>query len=182
MRAGFLNKSELVFILFLICYFHSCLSGLVRRINMKGWTALEILVEQEHKTIPEVKLKNFVFKRQNMELEDYSVDPGEVFWSKVCRVDWDEMRKTNAKINVRKLGELARRTGFPNEGILDKVVTDLSEGSRIGVCDSHRVSSSSTNAPSAIEHGKEDTEALFDWLDEGFVIGPFNKDEIPLRK
>ena len=154
----------------------------MRGLILKGMTALELLVAQELKPIPEVKLKVFVSKYEDMKLEDFAKDPGEVFWKKVKRADWEEMKDRKANIDVVKLEELARKTDFPNEAILEKILSDLREGARIGVKEEYRVSSSSTNAPSAIEHGQEVTEALLDWLEDGFVIGPFSKEEVPFEK
>ena len=55
----------------------------MRLLKVRGMTALELLVAQEHATVPGVKVKTFVSKYAHMKLNDYSADPGEAFWSKV---------------------------------------------------------------------------------------------------
>ena len=54
-------------------------------------------------------------------------------------------------------------------------------GARIGVHEGFRVSSSSTNAISALEHEEEVTDALIEWLNEGYDIGPFDPGDIPFK-
>ena len=155
--------------------------GLLRRVTREGLAKLELLLEQQGKPIPEVRKKKFMSKYEHLKLEDYSVDPGEGFWSQVGHVSWEEMKDKGCKIDVRKLEEYAVRTGYPYESILEKVVEDLSKGAKIGVAEACRVSSRSTNAPSALEHGQEVTEALFDWLGDEFAIGPYDEENIPFE-
>merc|ERR1711954_323882 len=33
-----------------------------------------------------------------------------------------------------------------------------------------------------MEHGEEVTDALLEWLEDGYIIGPFKKEEIPFDK
>ena len=54
----------------------SCL-GLVRTLTIKGWTALELLLEKEQKQVPDIKMKKNLPKREGFRLEDYSGNPGE---------------------------------------------------------------------------------------------------------
>ena len=140
---------------------------------------LELLLEQEGKSVPEVKLKIFAPKYGGMKLEDYSTDPGSKFWEKVKKVSWEEVKGMKSKIDPDKLELLATQAGFPDEIMLEKVLKDVREGARIGVSEAYRVSSRSTNAPSAIEHGEEVTDALLEWIDEGYVTGPYEEKEIP---
>ena len=143
---------------------------------------MELLLEQESKGYPDLAMKTFVPKHRGMKVEDYSKDPGTSFWEKVKRVDWVNVKDKKSAINVDKIEELARETYFPNSAILDKVLSDLRDGARIGVQEYYRVSSTSSNAPSSLDHGKEVTDALLDWLDEEYVIGPFKKEDIPFNK
>ena len=83
------------------------------------------------------------------------------------------MRHRKCAIDVDKLEELVLRLNYQNKGRLSAILTDLREGAKIGVASSHRVSSVSTNALSALEHGQEVTDALIDWLEEGLIISPF---------
>ena len=58
--------------------------------------------------------------------------------------------------------------------MLDKVLKDLRHMARIGVEEAYRVPSTSSNAPSAIECGEEVIDSLLDWIEDGYVIEPFD--------
>ena len=149
---------------------------------MRGMTALELILEQEGKAIPDITMKKFIPKYAGMELGDYSVDPGDDFWKKVRKNEWKAMKTVKSNISADKLEELAKIHRYPNEAVLAKVLSDLRVGARIGVSEEYRVASKSTNAPSALEHGREVTDALLDWIEDGYVIGPFDKESIPFPK
>ena len=155
--------------------------GLLRRVKIRGLTAMELLLEQEGKLVPEIQKKAFVAKHKGKGLEDYSVAAPESFRKDIKFNSWETMRLRKCDINVELLERLATETKFPNETMLGKILEDLKEGARIGVNESYRVSSSSSNAPSAIEHGEEVTDALLDWIDEDYVIGPYDPDKVPFR-
>ena len=69
--------------------------------------------------------------------------------------------------------------GYPFPGTLDKVITDLKEGARLGVKEEFRIPSNANNAPSAIEAGYQVTDAVLGWLNDGYALGPFEKKEVP---
>ena len=149
---------------------------------MRGMTVLEMMTEQLEKEVPEIKQKAFVPKHPNKKLNDYSKCPYKEFWDDIEKVEWDNIAGNKGKIDVDKLEELAEEFGFPNEAILSAVVGDLRHGARIGVSDGYRVPSTSTNAPSALEHGEEVTDALLQWVEEGLVIGPYDPGEVPFDR
>jgi len=59
------------------------------------------------------------------------------------------------------------------------VCKDLEEGADIGCKGSARNSSYSSNAPSAYEFGPEVTDAIADWITQGFAAGPFDPSHRP---
>ena len=61
--------------------------------------------------------------------------------------------------------------------MLEKVCTDLKEGARLGVSEDCRVPTTITNAPSALDHGEEVTDALIYWQNEKYAIGPFDENK-----
>ena len=158
------------------------IAGLLRSIQIRGQTALELLKGNENREIPEIKMKIFVPKHETITIEDYAANPPKEFWEKVKKRTWEEMKSKKSDIDADKLEVLAVRTNYPKQSILHKVLSDLRYGAKIGVAEEFRVESISTNAPSAIESGREVTDALLEWLEEGYVIGPFDKNEIPFDK
>ena len=79
---------------FPILLLYLVLIGEVRKVQMRGMSVLELLVEQEGKAVPEVKMKVFAPKYGDMKLGDYSVNPGTEFWAKVKKVSWQEAQGT----------------------------------------------------------------------------------------
>ena len=103
-------------------------SGIVKNMTMKGWTALELLLEQEGKDSPGMAMKVFVPKHKNIKLEDYSVDPGSSFWEKVEKIQWEDMKGKKCLVDADKVEELAKKSSYPNQAMLGKVLKDLRRG------------------------------------------------------
>ena len=143
---------------------------------------MEMMLEQDGREIPPVRKKKFVPKHGGKKLEDYSITPPKSFWEGVRVNVWEDMKQKKSDINVMLLKQLAEETNFPKKSILREVLSDLENGARIGVADACRVSSTSSNAPSAIEHGEEVTDALLEWIEDGYVIGPFDPEDVPFGK
>jgi len=77
-------------------------------------------------------------------------------------------------IDPEKLVDLARRVGCPDWTRLEAVVANLRHGADIGCRGRFREQSFSDNAPSAFEYPAEITDAVADWITQGFVAGPFD--------
>ena len=84
-------------------------------------------------------------------------------------------------INPEVLESLAWETGYPYPTILRDVVNDIKFGARLGVADSYRVQSSSTNAPSAYEFGERVSDSLCKMMREGYIMGPFEENNKPFE-
>ena len=144
---------------------------------------MELFLEQQSKPSPEPNpLKEFKSKHGLPKLDDYSVKPSEAFWSKINKVCWEEVAKVEGGINADKLEQLARQVRYPDQAMLTRVLSYLREGAKLGVSRECQVSSTSSNAPSSLEHGEEVTDALVEWLDNKYAIGPFEPAEIPFKK
>jgi hypothetical protein len=63
--------------------------------------------------------------------------------------------------------------------MLEIVCKDLSEGADIGCHGTARSPSVSTNAPSAFDFAPEVTDAVADWVAQGFAAGPFSPTDRP---
>lgn len=147
---------------------------------MKADSAMDLLREQEQALPrPSIKMKVFKPKHGAQRLEDYSKMPPPDFWDFVTQTTWEEVREVKATIDGGKLVAWAEELGYPNKAALEKVRVDLTYGARLGVAEEYRKASTSTNAASALDHGEEVTDALLDWLKEGYCIGPFEPDDVP---
>ena len=74
---------------------------------------------------------------------------------------------------------MAMEAGFKDKQTLDKVYKDLLEGARIGCEGDFRKPSVSKNAPMAYECGDRVSDAITEWVKEGYVRGPVPKCEVP---
>jgi hypothetical protein len=63
--------------------------------------------------------------------------------------------------------------------MLEIICQDLTNGADIGCKGNFRQSSTSTNAPSAYEFGPEVTDAIAEWVSQGFAAGPFDTADRP---
>jgi len=72
------------------------------------------------------------------------------------------------------LRQLASQLGGGNHPLLEAVCNDLTNGADIGCKDPFRAASYSSNAPSALAFGPEVTDAIADWVEQGFAAGPFH--------
>ena len=69
--------------------------------------------------------------------------------------------------------------GFKDKPTLEKVYLDLTEGERIGCEDVYREPSRSKNAPMAYECGDRVSDAIAEWVRDGYMRGPVSKEEVP---
>ena len=125
--------------------------------------------------------KEFKPKNNIPQLSDYSVSPDESFWSEFPSVTWEEAKLSKCKIDYKLLYQLGIQEGYPDENRLSEACKDLEEGARLGVSPSYYMNSTSTNAISAIQYGYEVTDALADWLQHKYAMGPFNIDQVPFN-
>lgn len=63
--------------------------------------------------------------------------------------------------------------------LIEPVLNDLRYGASLGCKGKFREASTSTNAPSSLEFGRETTDAIAAWVKSGFVYGPVDKSEVP---
>ena len=125
--------------------------------------------------------KKFKSKYDIPELKDYKTDPGSDFWSKCPSVSWEEAQNMKSDIDANKLEKMASLSGFLNTDLLYEILKDIKEGASIGVALGMDVPSDSTNAPSALEFGHQVTDAICKMISEGFVMGPFDENNLPFE-
>ena len=83
------------------------------------------------------------------------------------------------RIQAQKLKVMALEAGFRDNNTLQKVVTDLTEGARIGCTGKFRNPSVSYNSSMAYENGERVSDAIAEWVREGYARGPVNRGEVP---
>ena len=102
--------------------------------------------------------------------------PGEMYWKA-----WPTNNETvgRSRIDGHKLREMAVVAGYGDKQTLSKVFSDLTEGARIGCIGEFRKPSVSTNATMAYESGEQVSDAIAEWVKEGYARGPVEKKDLP---
>ena len=145
-------------------------------------TSMQLFVEQSGKQDSrDVMQKVFKSKHNMPKLDDYAKKPPDGFWNNVEKVTWEDVSRIEGGINADMLESMARQVDSLDKAMLDRVLSYVKNGARLGVSMECQVSSTSSNAASVLEHGEEVTDALVDWLHQRFVIGPFDPDNIPFE-
>ena len=110
-------------------------------------------------------------------LSDYKgeVSDGE-FWKHWPR---NKRKVGKSKLNADRLRELALEAGWRDIDTLDKVYADLKYGASIGCRGKYRGESFSSNAQSAYQNGDRVTDAVAEWIKEGYAGGPFEEKDVP---
>lgn len=109
-------------------------------------------------------------------LDDYGQAPPDGFWFSFPS---NLVQPARSAVDHVKLRLAAVEAGFSNKEVLEAVCRDLEFGALIGCRPDFRHPTVATNARSAIESGRQVTDALADWVTKGFVYGPVPKGEVP---
>ena len=159
------------------------MTGIPGGIRLKALEQRDLVEAQQNQPMPVLPQgKVFKSKHGQQRLKDYSKPAPKGFWETWPSVTWDEAKNMRTNIDVSKLREMASVTKYPYQHVLNQVCENLEHGAKLGVADECQIPSTSNNAVSAFEHGEEVTDALFDWLVSGYVMGPMDKAEIPFDK
>ncbi len=109
------------------------------------------------------------------DLGDYRKAPGADFWDKFPR---NTVKHKKSLIDWVQLQNLALGAGLP-DSMVEPVVRDLKFGAEIGCTGVYRQASTSSNAASAFQYGRQVTDAVASWVKKGFVYGPVDEVDIP---
>ena len=127
--------------------------------------------------VPEVKQK--VFKPRFPELpvlEDYKAGGDTEFWSEFPA---NMSERISPAFSAEALCRMVDRLGCSDRARVDRVLTYLREGADIGCKGKFRCSTSSKNASSAYESGREVTDAIAGWIADKYAYGPVCEEEVP---
>lgn len=125
--------------------------------------------------VPAPALVEFKPKNNLPTLTDYRTDPGQHFWENFPK---NMNRSKKSLICPVKLRNLAFGAGL-SEAVVEPVLADIMQGADIGCTGSFRSPSTSSNASSAFEYGRQVTDAIASWVKKGFVFGPVELTKIP---
>ena len=98
-----------------------------------------------------------------------NMNPGSKYWSSW---PYNGNKVGRSRIDGHKLKSMALEAGYKDKATLDKVFIDLTEGARIGCEGTFRQPSFSTNAESALGNGEKVSDAIAEWIHEGYAHGP----------
>ena len=124
-------------------------------------------------------LKRFKPKYHLPVLNDYRVTADNRYWRYWQKQTWETGKALKSQIDPEVLKQMAIDTGFHDTKLLEQVYNDLKSGANIGCSEEYRVASTATNALSAHEQGEKVSEAICEWIDQGYAIGPMNREDIP---
>lgn len=124
-------------------------------------------------------MKKFKSKFNLPVLNDYHSAPDDRYWKFWPKLSWEVGKNLKPKINPDTLRQMALDTDFPDTSLLEVVCNDLKHGANIGCDTEYREASNSTNAPCAYVDGEKVSDAICEWLEQGYAIGPLSKDDIP---
>ena len=111
-----------------------------------------------------------------MVLDDYSVPAPPAFWQSFPT---NLSQPAKSSVDHKKLRSFAISAGFRHRKVLDAVCKDLKRGAEIGCKPEFRFPTTATNAESALQSGRQVTDALADWVAKGFVYGPVPREDVP---
>ena len=127
--------------------------------------------------IPEAKQK--VFKPRFPEiptLANYKEGGGKEFWERFP-VNLED--KVEPDFNHKALSALVGKLGCSDKARVDRVLGYLREGADIGCKGIYRCSTSSSNASSSYESGREVSDAIAGWIADKYAYGPVEEAEVP---
>ena len=127
--------------------------------------------------IPVPGLKKFTPKFPDIPtLKEYKAGGDRNFWSKFPVNLSDEVKPEFSHV---ALAAMVDRLGCSDRARVNRVLEYLRIGAEIGCKGIYRSSTSSSNASSAYECGREVTDALAGWIADGYAYGPVEEEEVP---
>ena len=109
-------------------------------------------------------------------LSDYKVGGTDEFWGKFPVNLEDDVKPAFCH---KALSKMVGQLGCSDMARVDRVLGYLRMGADIGCKGIFRCSTSSSNASSAYESGREVTDAIAGWIADGYAYGPVEEGEVP---
>ena len=139
-----------------------------------GWSQLiRMELEKSPPSLP--KMKVFKPKVDLPILPSYGGGASREFWDKF---PINLSFPGRSLVNADRLETLLSQYGVKSP-LIALVLNDLRHGAAVGCRGSYRLPSVSSNARSAIEYGRQTSDAIATWVRKGFVYGPVERSEVP---
>ena len=138
---------------------------------------LYVALREEWEVSP--PLKNFTPKCQNLTvLANYpkGKDLGDAYWAKWVKGEYEPNK--GSMIDHVALDKVARRLSFKDMHKVQHIVKMLKEGAKLGVEQEGRWPSQGANSPTAYEYGDRVADSLQKGIIDGYLCGPFSKEEV----
>lgn len=138
---------------------------------------LYVAMREEWEVSP--PLKNFTPKCQNLTvLANYpkGKDLGDAYWAKWVKGEYEPNK--GSMIDHVALDKVARRLSFKDMHKVQHIVKMLKEGAKLGVEQEGRWPSQGANSPTAYEYGDRVADSLQKGIIDGYLCGPFSKEEV----
>ena len=149
--------------------------------NLNRWrvhqSRLYVALREEWEVSP--PLKNFTPKCQNLTvLANYpkGKDLGDAYWAKWVKGEYEPNK--GSMIDHVALDKVARRLSFKDMHKVQHIVKMLKEGAKLGVEQEGRWPSQGANSPTAYEYGDRVADSLQKGIIDGYLCGPFSKEEV----
>jgi hypothetical protein len=109
-------------------------------------------------------------------LTDYRLIKDEQFWANFP-VNFTQPATSN--ISAQKFALALQSAGVEFTPQVEKVLMWVSLGAEIGCRGKFRAASHSKNAKNAYEHGWQVCDAIAAWVQQGYVYGPVDEEDLP---
>ena len=101
------------------------------------------------------------------------------YWSKWNKRTFSQVLPTKSWVSSTKIQELCQEVGYRDAARLKRVVDRLDNGADIGCVGRARLPTVTPNGSSAYEYGARVADSLQDWINQGILVGPLSREEVP---
>jgi hypothetical protein len=120
-----------------------------------------------------------IFKPKYLQLpvlSDYKVITDHQFWD---NFPTNYVQPAKSNISAGKLAGCLRAAGVPVTPQVAKVIDWVTDGADIGCKGRFRAASHSKNAKNAYAHGRQVSDAIAAWVEQGYAYGPVEEEDLP---
>ena len=101
------------------------------------------------------------------------------YWLHWNKRTFEETLPSKSWVSGAKLRELCDLLGYKDQDRLHRVCQRLENGADIGCRGRARLPTITPNSPSAYEYGARVADSLQEWINQGIVVGPLLREEVP---
>jgi hypothetical protein len=109
-------------------------------------------------------------------LSDYKVIADKRFWDNFPS---NYIQPAKSNISAQRLRDCLQAAAVPASPQTQKVLQWVSTGADIGCRGRFRAASFSKNAKNAYQHGRQVSDAVAAWVQQGYAYGPVEEEDLP---